>query len=1126
MSNSGLKYGSGRKKFIGSGLAIPSQDLEVPYKLDPALYAGSVLYASDALLYYSNGLDWVQLQPPIIRRPVPIEATTAFERRQLRITPFVPGPNYVGTIQWKRTTFFVSKNSDMSNASTVSITSYVNVEDQQTYNIDLNNTLGLSLGDTFYWQAQYEGTFITGGADTGPSDKSKIQKQVFPDNVLDQPYSVTLDGSETDKLILSDFSSAFGYSYNAGTGSRTYFELYNIDDVPGEDGPIYEAVSNTNPGTLSVVSIPGLNGDQFYQWRGKYSVTGLGNTFWSAPSSFSPPYGNLVLYIDTTKVPPFNSEKKTFFVRLTTPNTAIINWGDGTSNTISNAVVDYTSATHDYTDDGIYRVEVGGYVSSYGDSDGGSYFDNTVSPVQANSQSMIINCTSFGSSIGIRSTVNMFRSAKNLNDVSAYLPPSVTTLRRTFHDATTFNSKSVIQWDTSGVTDLAALFLNCRAFNQDLSRWNTGNSFFLDSMFNGALLFNSNVSYWDTSRVQGMSSVFNGAISFNQDLSRWNTSQVVTMSGMFQGASIFNGNVSTWDTFRVTNMSTMFSGANNFNRGINGWDVRFVTNMLGMFFNARTFNQSLNSWDVSRVTNMRQMFDGASRFNQNLNLWNTSDVTDMSFMFRSAATFNSNIYTWNTSKVTNMQNMFQSATRFNQNLDSWNTSSCNNTSQMFLSASAFNSNVSTWNTANVTSMTGMFQSAIVFNQNINNWNVANVTNMSLMFSGASRFNQNLDSWNTSSCNNMSLMFNGARLFNGNVSTWNTANVTNMSSMFQSAATFNQNINNWNVANVTNMSSMFFGASRFNQNLDSWNTSSLNNIVNMFYNATTFDGNVSTWNTSQITNMTQVFYGASTFNQNINNWNVANVTSTRFMLYIASRFNQNLESWNTSKLIDMTGMFWGATLFNGNVSTWNTSNVTSMGSVFRSTAFNQNVASWDTSKVTDMSAMFGAATVFNQNVASWNTANVTNMNIMFTGAPFFNQNIASWNVSKVINFDSMFSSATRFNQDLSGWQISTTSSPAFTSFLRLSNTSNTNFTRLLISFANQAKTALDNPKLVPFGGMTNSSDANARLFYKPNYTTSDFGATIQTGAEAVTYLFGSGSPVNWINFINPRQDLTP
>jgi len=124
---------------------------------------------------------------------------------------------------------------------------------------------------------------------------------------------------------------------------------------------------------------------------------------------------------------------------------------------------------------------------------------------------------------------------------------------------------------------------------------------------------------------------------------------------------------------------------------------------------------------------------------------------------------------------------------------------------------------------------------------------------------------------------------------------------------------------------------------------------------------------------------------------------------------------------------------------------------------------------------------------------------------------------------------MFSSATRFDQDLSYWKISTTGTPVFTSFLRLSNTSNTNFTRLLISFANQTKDAGDNPKNVPFGGMTNTNDANAKLFYKPNYSTNTFGTAIQTGTDAVNYLFGDVgviSPVTWINWQSPRQDLTP
>ena len=116
MSNSGLKYGSGKNKFIGSGIKIDRNTLA------PGLYTGSVIFSDDLLLYYSNGDQWVQLVPPIIRRPVPIDAITPSERRSLRITPFVPGPGYESKIEWVKTRFTISYNSDMSSAFTVDIT--------------------------------------------------------------------------------------------------------------------------------------------------------------------------------------------------------------------------------------------------------------------------------------------------------------------------------------------------------------------------------------------------------------------------------------------------------------------------------------------------------------------------------------------------------------------------------------------------------------------------------------------------------------------------------------------------------------------------------------------------------------------------------------------------------------------------------------------------------------------------------------------------------------------------------------------------------------------------------------------------------------------------------------------
>jgi len=183
-----------------------------------------------------------------------------------------------------------------------------------------------------------------------------------------------------------------------------------------------------------------------------------------------------------------------------------------------------------------------------------------------------------------------------------------------------------------------------------------------------------------------------------------------------------------------------------------------------------------------------------------------------------------------------------------------------------------------------------------------------------------------------------------------------------------------------------------------------------------------------------------------------------------------------------------------------------------------TSFSGNVSSWDTSKATSFFQTFMNANAFNSNVSSWNTSNVKDMSYMFFGANTFNQNLSSWNVSNVATFEAMFYFARSFNQDLGRWSINKNSALNFTRFANTSGMSNTNFTRLLISFANQAKAAGDNPKAATFGLMSDR-------FYKPAYSTNNFGTAIQTGADAKTYLFDAGSPVAWINF-DARIDSTP
>ena len=100
---------------------------------------------------------------------------------------------------------------------------------------------------------------------------------------------------------------------------------------------------------------------------------------------------------------------------------------------------------------------------------------------------------------------------------------------------------------------------------------------------NGALLTYGHISTWDTSGVTDMSALFCGlshwcntataaAASFNEDISAWDTSGVTTMRYMFHGASAFNEDISDWAVDSVIDMSEMFDGALAFDQDL-GWCV-------------------------------------------------------------------------------------------------------------------------------------------------------------------------------------------------------------------------------------------------------------------------------------------------------------------------------------------------------------------------------------------------------------------------------------------------------------------------------------------------------------------------------------------------------------------------
>jgi surface protein len=142
--------------------------------------------------------------------------------------------------------------------------------------------------------------------------------------------------------------------------------------------------------------------------------------------------------------------------------------------------------------------------------------------------------------------------------------------------------------------------------------------------------------------------MFNGAKAFNQDISMWNTSSVTIMNGMFYNAENFNSNISNWDTRKVEWMQDMFNGAKSFNQDIGKWNVSLVKSMNSMFNNAIAFNQNLGKWNLSSLLYASNMFKNSAlncqNYDSTLYGWslNPSTPNDISLTSVSPLTYSHN----------------------------------------------------------------------------------------------------------------------------------------------------------------------------------------------------------------------------------------------------------------------------------------------------------------------------------------------------------------------------------------------------------------------------------------------------------------------------------------------------
>ncbi|MDH5403680.1 MAG: BspA family leucine-rich repeat surface protein [Candidatus Heimdallarchaeota archaeon] len=387
----------------------------------------------------------------------------------------------------------------------------------------------------------------------------------------------------------------------------------------------------------------------------------------------------------------------------------IVDWGDGTSNTIT--TWNQTEGKHDYSSTGVYNVVINGNLNGW-------QFNNSGDRLK------IIELSQWGN-MSLGNSGSYFYGAENMVLTATDAPNlnGTTSLYQAFTECVNLGATgSMNTWDVAAITNMGRMFMYSSTFNQPLGNWNVSSVTDMSWMFFGASSFNQPLGNWDVSRVTDMSFMLALSTSFNQPLDSWNVSKVITLRAMFNGASSFNQSIENWDVSGVTDMGQIFAYSRSFNQPLGNWNVSGVTNMGDMFASATSFNQSIGGWNVSSVTNMHRMFEKASSFNQPLGNWDVSGVTDLS-------------------------NMFQNATSFNQPIGNWDVSSADGffgLDYMFDGASSFNQSLENWDVSRILSMYATFRDATSFNQPLDNWDVSSVSNMYYMLSNTALHYTNYD----------------------------------------------------------------------------------------------------------------------------------------------------------------------------------------------------------------------------------------------------------------------------------------------------------------------------------------------------------------------------------------------
>ena len=501
--------------------------------------------------------------------------------------------------------------------------------------------------------------------------------------------------------------------------------------------------------------------------------------------------------------------------RTTSTVNAEVDWGDGTSDTVTSSA----EAVHTYATAGTHTITVTGTINGW------SYYYANQDGVTVNTSQMG-NISQWGSFVLDEDVT--FYNCSNLT-VTATDGPTTTdaySFGYWFANCSSLTSIDISSWDFTNMTATANMFRNTGLVSIDLSGLDFSTITNLSNMFSSCSSLESVITTGlDLTNAERLSFMFDGCNSLTTlDLSELNLESVIDINYMFRNCSSLTsidlssltGNISAQLAFRdatsltsidlsggvsFTFVNLMFDGCTSLvSVDMTGCDLNSVTNTYGMFQDCSSLTTITGNegFGLAGLTGgySNVGYNGTAYMFRNCVLltaldtsaWTlSSNLQDMHQMFYKAKSLTTiDASNWDVSSVTDMSYTFSSNSDMaltTLNLSGWNAGSLTNLTATFAYCRNLPSiDVSGMNTSNVTSMNSTFYNCRALGSlDVTNWNTDNVTDMEYTFynlDGSSSPIVGLNGWNTGNVAKFRRTFQNCKFRDLDISGWDTSSVTN------------------------------------------------------------------------------------------------------------------------------------------------------------------------------------------------------------------------------------------------------------------------------------------------------------------------------------------------------------